>query len=179
MIAHRAVAVATFALSATLSLPLNSEAPRAEATVSSIIVRPDSQRVDVVVGVTGNVSVKDFIMRGPDKIVVDISNATLGLKASTYDHIARGGVVDVRYAQNRPNVVRVVVTLDSPRPYRLSRDADGIRISVMGQSSNLPAWVAGYQSARLASAAPVSAIAFRMESSSARVSSPGTVRMST
>lgn len=157
MISLRAVAVAAFALTGTpLTVPV---ATSAEATVMSLIVRPDSQRVDVVVGVQGDVSVRDFVLRGPDKIVVDISNATLGLRGGqSYDHASRGGIVNVHYGQNKPNVVRVVVTLDSPRPYRLSRDAEGIRISVMGASSTLPAWVIGYQAARMASVTPAPVI---------------------
>ena len=156
MITLRAVAVASaFALTAS-AIPV---AMPTEVTVQSVIVRPDSQRVDVVVGVSGTAPVKDFVLRNPDRIVLDITNATLGLKTAAYDHAARGGVVNVHYGQNKPGVVRVVVTLDSPRPYRLSRDADGVRVSVMGATSTLPAWVAGYQIARAASsAAPTTVI---------------------
>jgi type IV pilus assembly protein PilQ len=159
MIAFRSVAIAAFALTAS-AFPLATTArPAAEATVQSLIVRPDSQRVDVVVGVQGLAPVKDFVLSNPDRIVVDINNATLGLKAQTYDHAARGGIVNVHYGQNKPGVVRVVVTLDAPHPYKLSREAEGIRVSVMGATSNLPAWVAGYQSARMASVRPTPVIA--------------------
>ena len=152
MIALRAAAVAAvFAVSANAHSVEPTTPGAAEATVMSLIVRPDSQRVDVVVGVQGLAPVKDFVLRNPDRIVVDISNATLGLKSQAYDHATRGGIVNVHFGQNRPNVVRVVLTLDSARPYRLSREADGIHVSVMGATSTLPAWVAGYQSARLAS----------------------------
>src|SRR3954470_12802018 len=158
MIAFRPVAIAAFALTAS-ALPIATTAhPAAEATVMSLIVRPDSQRVDVVVGVQGLAPVKDFVLRNPDRIVVDISNATLGLRSQAYDHAARGGIVNVHFGQNKPNVVRVVLTLDSARPYRLSRQADGIHVSVMGATSTLPAWVAGYQSAQLASATRAPAI---------------------
>lgn len=161
MISLRAIATATIALSGTafpIAAPVSPPAT-AEATVLSLIVRPDSSGVDVVVGIRGDVTVKDFVLRGPDKIVVDITNATLGLAAGqSYDHAARGGVVNVHYGQNRPNVVRVVVTLDAPRPYKLSRDADGIRISVVGATSTLPAWVVGYRNARLASVTPTPVI---------------------
>jgi type IV pilus assembly protein PilQ len=186
MISLRAFAVAAFAISASaLHMSPSASAPKApeaEATVMSLIVKPDSQRVDVVVGVRGDVSVKDFVLRGPDKIVVDISNATLGMRAQSYDHASRGGIVNVHYAQNKPNVVRVVVTLDSPRPYRLSRDADGIRISVMGATSDLPAWVAGYQNARMASVTPKPAIPREVQrtverANAAGISAPGAMTM--
>ncbi|MEO5568074.1 MAG: AMIN domain-containing protein, partial [Gemmatimonadaceae bacterium] len=112
MISLRAAAVAAFALSGTaFSNAFAPEARPAEATVMSLIVRPDSQRVDVVVGIQGDVTVKDFVLRGPDKIVLDISNATLGIgRSQAYDHASRGGITNVHYAQNKPNVVRVVVT---------------------------------------------------------------------
>ena len=151
----RAVAVATaFAFSASAnSVGTASPVGAAEATVSSLMVRPDSQGVDVVIGVRGNAPVKDFVLGGPDRIVLDISNATLAFKGQTYDHAARGSIVNVHYGQNKPGVVRVVVTLDSPRPYKITREADGLRVSVVGATSSLPAWVAGYQSARMAAAA--------------------------
>jgi type IV pilus assembly protein PilQ len=160
MIALRAAAVAAvFAWSASArTTETTTPVAATEATVMSLIVRPDSQRVDVVVGVQGLAPVKDFVLRNPDRIVVDISNATLGLRAQAYDHAARGGIVNVHFGQNKPNVVRVVLTLDSARPYRLSREADGIHVSVMGASSTLPAWVAGYRDAQLASASRAPAI---------------------
>src|SRR4051812_924386 len=163
MISLRAVAAAALVLTGGAAPVATTPLPT-EATVLSLIVRPDSQRVDVVAGVRGDVNVKDFVLSNPDRIVVDIGNASLGMaKNIAYDHASRGGVTNVHYGQNRPNVVRVVVTLDAPHPYRLSRDADGVRISVMGSTSNLPAWVAGYQQAARASnaivaAAPASAI---------------------
>src|SRR3954462_12652342 len=156
MMTLSAVAVAAFALTAS-AVSVSTPLP-VEATVQSLIVRPDSQSVDVVVGVRGDAPVKDFVLSNPDRIVLDLSNATLGLKSQSYDRAARGGIIDVRYGQNKPGVVRVVVTLDSPRAYKLSRDADGIRVSVIGATSTLPAWVAGYQAARAASVAAMPVI---------------------
>jgi type IV pilus assembly protein PilQ len=157
MMTLRAAAVAAFALSAN-ALPVATPAPT-EATVSSLTVRSESQSVDLVVGVRGEAPVKDFVLGSPNRIVLDISNATLGLKAQSYDRASRGGIVNVHYGQNRPGVVRVVVTLDAPHPYKVTRDADGIRLSVIGATSTLPAWVAGYQSARAATVAAAPVIA--------------------
>lgn len=155
MISLRSVAVASLALTLSAMPGLAPVAAMEGGTVMSLIVKPDSGRTDVMVGIRGEVSLKDFTLTGPDKIVVDISNATLGLaKNLTYDRATRGGIVNVHYAQNRPNVVRVVVTLDAPRRYTVSREPDGVRISVEGPTSTLPAWVAGYQAAKLASVTP-------------------------
>src|SRR5438477_8597769 len=131
MISLRVVAAATVAMTAIGSPAAAPIVHRAatEGTVLSLLVRPDSARVDVVVGVRGDVTTKDFTLRGPDKIVVDIAHASLGLaRGQEYDHAARGGIVNVHYAQYKPSVVRVVLTLDAPHNYRVSREAAGIRI---------------------------------------------------
>lgn len=157
MISLRIFAAATVALtgigSPTDAPPTGRAAT--EGTVLSLLVKPDSARVDVVVGIRGDVTTKDFTLTGPDKIVVDIAHASLGLaRGQSYDHAARGGIVNVHYAQFKPGVVRVVVTLDAPHSYRVTREAAGIRISVDGSTSNLPAWAVGYVNASLATVSP-------------------------
>src|SRR5690348_13658651 len=49
------------------------------ASVISLSVVPTADRADVVIGIDGPVDVKDFTLRGPDKIVVDITGASLGI----------------------------------------------------------------------------------------------------
>jgi type IV pilus assembly protein PilQ len=157
MISLRVFAAATVALTGIgtpAAAPMTHRAAT-EGTVLSLLVRPDSARVDVVVGVRGYVTTRDFTLRGPDKIVVDISHASLGLaRGQSYDNATRGGIVNVHYAQFKPGIVRVVVTLDAPHNYRVTREAAGIRISVEGSTSNLPAWAVGYVNATLASVSP-------------------------
>src|ERR1051326_1670846 len=165
MITLRAFAIATIGLIGA-GFPAAAPAPATEGTVLSLLVRPDTQRVDVLVGVKGNVTTTDFTLHGPEKIVVDIANASLGMaRNQSYDRAARGGIVNVHYAQYKVGVVRVVLTLDAPHPYTVSRQADGIRIRVTGQGSNLPAWAVGYVNAARAAApapSPNEVIATRM-----------------
>src|SRR2546423_9199318 len=162
MISLRVFAAATVALMGAVrpaAAPMTSINAVAEGTVLSLLVRPDSARVDVVVGVRGDVTTSDLTLRGPDRIVVDIARASLGLaRGQSYDHAPRGGIVNVHYAQFKPGVVRVVLTLDAPHNYRVSRDAGGIRISVEGSTSKLPAWAVGYVNASLANVAAPRAI---------------------
>ncbi len=104
-----------------------------DGAVVSLSIMPTSSQAHVVIGINGGaISVRDFVLPDPDRIVVDITGARLGLKHAGYDRIARGGVVDVRYSQNQPNVVRVVLTVAGPRKYSVSREPAGIRISVDG-----------------------------------------------
>jgi len=103
-----------------------------EATVVSFSVVPTTGRAQVIVGVKGPVTVRDFVLREPDRLVLDITGATLAVKRGGYDRLARGGVLDVRYAQNQPNVVRVVLTLDGPRKYDVRVGATDITVAVDG-----------------------------------------------
>ena len=127
---------------------------RNDGAVVSLSVEPTSGRAHVVIGVDGAVSVRDFVLHEPERIVVDIVGATLGMRRGGYDRIARGGVLDVRYAQNQPNVVRVVLTLASPKPYEVTQTKGAIRISVEG-GGDFTAWRAGRPS--YATSAPAKA----------------------
>ena len=50
-----------------------------EATVVSLSVVPNTGRADVVIRVDGTVTYKHFTLAKPDKIVVDLSGATLAM----------------------------------------------------------------------------------------------------
>src|SRR3954468_8701285 len=115
-----------------------------EGAVISMSVVPTTGRAEVVIGVEGAVDVQDFTLRNPDKVVVDIAGATLGLPAGdVYDRVARGGIVNIRYSQFKKNVVRVVLTLDSPRAYTVVRGARDVRIAVNGANEQFNAWQVG------------------------------------
>ena len=113
-----------------------------DGAVVSLSVVPASSQAHVIIGVDGAVSVKDFALTNPDRIVVDVAGATLGFRKSGYDRVARGGLVDVRYAQNQPDVVRIVLTLTGPLRYDVTREAKAVRISVDGGGS-FPIWRVG------------------------------------
>jgi type IV pilus assembly protein PilQ len=131
---HRASERWTRALACGLGAVLLAAASPAndDGAVISLSVVPTGGRAQVVIGVDGAVSVRDFVLRNPDRIVVDITGATLAVKKGGYDRIARGGVLDVRYAQNQTNVVRVVLTVDGPRNYEVVHNAGNVSISVDG-----------------------------------------------
>ena len=124
-------------------------APRAHAlpaeggAVTSLSIRPSSGRAEVVVGVDGAVRVQDFVMHGPEKIVLDITGASLGMANHGYDRVARGGIVDIRYSQFRRGVVRVVVTLDSPHRYTVSQQDGTVHLSIETERSEFASWRTG------------------------------------
>jgi type IV pilus assembly protein PilQ len=103
-----------------------------DGAVVSLSVVPSTGRAQVVIGFSGNVGIKHFTLRNPERIVVDLTGANLGMRQSGYDRVARGGVVDVRYGQFQPNVVRVVLTLSGPRHYQVVPGKGAVMVSVDG-----------------------------------------------
>jgi len=120
-----------------------------DATVISLSVVPRTGRADVVVRVEGSVSFKHFTLAKPDKIVVDLAGATLGLPdGDAYDGVSRGGITRIRYSQFTKTVVRVVLTLDAPRAYTVTNENGGLRISIDGASAGaFEPWAVGDRSA--------------------------------
>jgi hypothetical protein len=67
-----------------------------------------------------------------------------GNPVALYDGVKRGGVVNLRYSQFKPDVVRIVLDLDRAMDYHVERVADAIRVSFgtdqsfLARSSNDP-----------------------------------------
>jgi type IV pilus assembly protein PilQ len=121
--------------------------PPNDATVVAVSVVPNratNGRADVVIRVDGSITLKHFTLNKPDKIVVDIAGATLGLPAGeSYDGVARGGITSIRYSQFMKSVVRVVLTLDAPHTYTVTQDAGQVRVAVDGAGEKFTAWQTG------------------------------------
>ena len=71
--------------------------------VTGVSVQASPGRADIVINVRGAVEVRDFMLQGPDRLVLDVLGARLkGKTASLYDGVKRGGVLNVRYSQFEP-----------------------------------------------------------------------------
>jgi type IV pilus assembly protein PilQ len=123
---------------ADIDMPTALQA-RAAGGVTALSIVPADGRADVVISVSGDVSVRDFTITGPHRIVIDITGARLQRFARAYDGRARGGIVNMRAAQYQPNVVRVVLEVDSPRPYTVTSDNSNIRVSLV-TNERFAAW---------------------------------------
>ena len=116
-----AAAVATAA-------PLRAEGP-GSGEVTAVSLAPAGDKTEVVVAVRGAVDVRDFLLTSPDRLVLDVVGATLGsTSASVYDGVKRGGVLNLRYSQFRPDIVRVVIDLEGPETYTVDRTDGAIRV---------------------------------------------------
>ncbi|HEX6573970.1 MAG TPA: AMIN domain-containing protein [Gemmatimonadaceae bacterium] len=114
------------------------ETPNAPA-VRSVSVVPAAGRAEIVIGVDASVDVDDFTLESPHRVVVDLKGAVLGTRPA-YDRQARGGVTNVRAAQFKPNVVRVVIEMDAAHPYEVSRKDGEVRVTVSGGAANFASW---------------------------------------
>src|SRR5215207_7311054 len=102
----------------------------ASGEVTGVSVQPSPGRADVIVNVRGAVEVRDFMLENPSRLVLDVVGAKLkGNPVAMYDGVKRGGLVNLRYSQFEPNVVRIVLHLDRPLDYHVERVADAIRVS--------------------------------------------------
>jgi type IV pilus assembly protein PilQ len=113
--------------------------PRTTA-VTSVSIVPATGKAEVVIGVAGSVDIEDFALDAPYRIVLDLSGATLGLAPQMYDHVARGGIRNIRYAQYRKDVVRVVIDLDTTRAYSITRGSGDVRVSISTPHPKFESW---------------------------------------
>jgi type IV pilus assembly protein PilQ len=109
--------------------PLRAEGP-GSGEVTAVSLAPAAGKTELVVAVKGAVDVRDFLLTSPDRLVLDVVGATLNsTTASLYDGVKRGKVVNLRYSQFRPDVVRIVVDLDGPQTYKVDHSAGAVRVS--------------------------------------------------
>ena len=122
--------------------PLASREAVARVEVTAVSVLPTAGRTEVVIAVDGAVSVKDFALAGPNRVVLDLTGARLGIRGERYDRVARGGITNLRMSQFSANVVRVVLDLDGPRRYTVSAKSGDVRVAIEG-GGDVAAWSIG------------------------------------
>ena len=115
----------------------------ADGSVISLSVIPSSGKAEVVIGVAGGLEVSDFTLRAPDRIVLDLTAASLSL-SRVYDKVSRGGITDVRYSLFKRGTVRIVITLDGPHSYQVSKSDGDVRVAVtVPAGAQFAAWHIG------------------------------------
>ena len=124
---------------AAMGLTLTTPRSYGPGEVTGVSVLPSPGHAQVVIDVRGAVNVLDFTLTNPARLVVDLVGATLRTKNVLYDGVNRGGVQNVRYSQFRPDVVRVVIALDSLVSYSLDHGDQAVRVS-FGADRSFAAW---------------------------------------
>ncbi|MDP3911512.1 MAG: AMIN domain-containing protein [Gemmatimonadales bacterium] len=180
MIAFAGVAGALLAVVAPRALAGTAADGRAlvepDGEVHGVSVRPATGQVEIVIDLAGAVVVRDFTLTNPARLVVDLEGARLSAPATLYDGQNRGGVRNIRYAQFRPDVVRVVIDLDVLKDYKVERAEGTVRVRIGTERTGFAAW----SSRDRADAPPVVATTTRPVSrgpaQAARVSTPSVGR---
>jgi len=129
---------------------LHGAGPR-DGEVKAVSVLPAAGSVEVVIDVRGAVDIQDFTLANPARLVVDLQGARLVAPAVLYDGANRGGIKNIRYAQFRPGVVRVVIDLDALKDYQVERRDGQVRVKIGSERTAFEAW----SSQNVASAAPL------------------------
>ncbi len=145
-----------------------------DGEVKAVSVLPAAGSVEVVIDLRGAVDVQDFTLASPARLVVDLQGARLVAPAVLYDGANRGGIKNVRYAQFRPGVVRVVIDLDALKDYQIERRDGQVRVKIGSERTAFEAW-SSQSAASAAAAAAVPPVAQRAASrggQAARVATP-------
>jgi type IV pilus assembly protein PilQ len=112
----------------------------ADGEVKSVSVVPGSGKVEVVIDLQGAVDVQDFTLTDPVRLVVDLVGARLSAPAVLYDGQSRGGIKNVRYAQFRPDVVRLVIELEALKGYKVERRDGQVRVELRAEQTAFASW---------------------------------------
>src|SRR5207247_5617872 len=108
--------------------------------VRGVSVLPGSGKVEIVIDLQGAAVVQDFTLSNPARLVIDLQGTRLTAPVTLYDGKNRGGVRNVRYAQFKPNVVRIVIDLDALKDYQVERAAGQVRIRIGSERTSFAAW---------------------------------------
>ena len=136
---YRAVAAGAAVIAAAT---VTASTADAQALVRGVRVTSGATGTVVAVLLTDSVARSAFTLAGPNRIVLDLPNATLGsLGGRAYDGQARGPVQNVRMAQYRPDIVRVVIDVDRVATYDVSGGTE-VRIAMAG-GADVVTWSTG------------------------------------
>jgi len=111
-----------------------------DGEVRGVSVVPAAGKVEIVIDLRGAAQVLDFTLTNPARLVIDLQGARLTAPATLYDGKNRGGVRNVRYAQFKPDVVRVVIDLDVLKDYQVERAAGQVRVRIGTERTAFAAW---------------------------------------
>jgi len=125
--------------------------------------------VEVVIELRGAVDVQDFTLANPARLVIDLQGARLVAPVVLYDGQNRGGVKNLRYAQFRAGVVRVVIDLDVLKDYQIERGDGQVRVKIGTERTAFAAW-----SSQVAASVPPVASAAAPAAAPAAARSAGT-----
>lgn len=120
---------------------LASPPAQAQAEVQAFSVLPVGERTEIVIDVEGDdVTARDYLLRAPDRLVLDLSPARNMLPRERFPGIERGGVESVRTSQYTAESVRLVFDLSQPVDYSVQQSNGSVRISFPNPGGDFEPW---------------------------------------
>lgn len=137
----------TMMLGASPAVVRGQESAGASATaavISSVAVTQEPQRAAIRVQGAGRLDVHPVRLQNPERLVLDFTGARLNVQKTKIPGVS-APVREVRMAQFRPDVARVVIDLTGATPYEISHEKDAVVIYLKTQSADAhtPAAVTG------------------------------------
>jgi type IV pilus assembly protein PilQ len=113
------------------------------APVRGVSIALVDGRTEVLIHVAGQVSAHDFVLRGPNRLVIDITGAQHALQHDRFTGVNRGGILGLRINQREPEVVRIVLDLAQAVKYEIQRQGDDIVVSFPNPVGAFEPWSTG------------------------------------
>ena len=123
---------------ATLLAGLWAVAPAGR--VQEVRISPSGDETEIAVIKNGDVEIRDFILRDPARLILDVHGAVNELPEGPFEGIGRGGIVRLRSSQFRDDVVRLVFDLASPAAYQTADDGDRYTVRFTNPGGSLEPW---------------------------------------
>lgn len=102
------------------------------ATISDIVVKSEENNTKVIIQADGIFTVNTYSLKDPPRIVIDVTNATLGLTGTNYD-VNRGGIskVVVNRFEKMPNLIRIVLSLDQDYSFLTAQEENNFVLTIL------------------------------------------------
>lgn len=123
---------------ATLLAGLWAVAPAGR--VQEVRISPSGDETEIAVIKNGDVEVRDFILRDPARLILDVHGAVNELPEGTFEGIGRGGIVRLRSSQFRDDVVRLVFDLARPATYQTADDGERYTVRFANPGGSFEPW---------------------------------------
>ncbi len=98
--------------------------PARDARVTAVSLSHQGGAARLAIALDGSVTVRDFTLGDPARLILDLQGATLG-DVADWDGLRRGAVRAVRVRQHEANIVRVVLEFDRLPAYTIEQGIPG------------------------------------------------------
>jgi type IV pilus assembly protein PilQ len=123
---------------ATLLAGLWAVAPAGR--VQEVRISPSGDETEIAVIKNGDVEIRDFILRDPARLILDVHGAVNELPEGTFEGIGRGGIVRLRSSQFRDDVVRLVFDLARPATYQTADEGERYTVRFANPGGSFEPW---------------------------------------